>query len=256
MDVAHRMGGVIMTDPSGRYRVDLEQFQGPLDLLLFLIQRDEVDVQDIPIARITSQYMDYLELMRSLDLEIAGDFILMASTLMAIKSRTLLPMAEGADGEEIEDPRAELVEQLQEYMRIRLASEELGKREETQRGVFARGTGAVLPDAPEGEFEVGLFDLLAAYRDALHRAEIRADAALHIELEEIRLEDKIMELRDLMLGSAKIPLSDIVRPEMSRLEVVVLFIALLELVRLGEIGARQPVAFSDIYLYRRGHADD
>lgn len=256
VDLAPRIGWLIMTDPFPRYRVDLEQFRGPLDLLLFLIQRDEIDIHDIPIARITTQYMEYLELMRSLDLEVAGDFILMASTLMAIKSRTLLPTAKGVDGEDIEDPRAALVEQLQEYQRVRLASEELGKREETRREVFSRGTGAVLPDAPEGEFEVGLFELLAAYRDALRRAEIRASANPQIELEEVRLEDKIVELRDRLSASAKIRLSDLMHPETTRLEIIVVFIALLELVRLGEISARQPVAFSEIYLYRRGHEDD
>lgn len=234
------------------YRVDLDTFEGPLDLLLFLIQRDEVDVYDIPIAHITRQYLAMLELMQDLNLDVAGEFILMASTLMAIKSRMLLPSNEEVDEGELVDPRAQLVLQLLEYKRFRAVAERLGEVEEGRRQLFSRGDSAVLPEAPEGELEVGLFELLSAYQQVLRQAEVRRLARPVVKLETIKIEDRIALVQRLLKTSPRLRLFELIKDAGSRLEVIVTFIAILELVRLGEVGARQPNPFEDVYLYRRG----
>jgi segregation and condensation protein A len=234
------------------YRVALEHFEGPLDLLLFLIQRDEVDVYDIPIAHITDQYLQFLDAMQSLDLDIAGEFILMAATLMAIKSRLLLPALAVDEEGEIVDPRAELVRQLVEYRRFRAAAEHLGRLRGERRGVCGRGSAAALPESPEPELEVGLFSLLAAYRHALDQASVRAAARPRIAVEPVRIEDRVRMIRLWIGRRPRLRLSELLVEAKSRLEVIVTFMAILELVRLGEIGVRQPELFSDLYLLRKG----
>ncbi len=237
------------------YRVTLEHFEGPLDLLLFLIQRAEVDVYDIPIARITDQYLEFLDAMQALDLDIAGEFILMAATLMAIKSRLLLPTPVLDEEGEIADPRAELVRQLVEYRRFRAASEHLGKLWEERRGIRGRGSAAALPEAPEPELEVGLFALISAYRRVLDQASVRAAARPRIAVEPVRIEDRVRLIRAWIGRRPRLRLSELLVEAKSRIEVIVTFMAILELVRLGEIGVRQPDLFADLYLQRKGEGD-
>ena len=156
------------------YKVKLEVFEGPLDLLLYLIKKEEVDIYDIPIERITTQYMEYLSLMKLLNLEVAGEFLVMAATLMYIKSRMLLPADQqvtDAEGEEGEDPRWELIRQLVEYKKFKDAALQLGRREEEQSHLFPRQVGDLgfesQPDQPLAE--VGIFDLINAFNQVLKK---------------------------------------------------------------------------------------
>ncbi len=233
------------------YRVQLEHFEGPLDLLLFLIQREEVDIYDIPIARITKQYLEFLDLMRTLDLDVAGEYILLASMLIAIKSRTLLPVPEVDEEGEIIDPRQELVRQLLEYRRFRAAAERIGEIDVNRRGIHGRGEGAALPDAPAAELDLGLYELLAAYHRALNMAAVREAARPVVEFETVRIEDQVQLIRHRLTFSSRLRLFELIGAAGSRLELIVAFMAILELVRLGEVGTRQPNAFGDVYLYRR-----
>lgn len=238
------------------YRVELELFEGPLDLLLFLIQREEVDIYDIPIARIARQYVEYLDLMRALDLDVVGEFILMASTLMAIKSRMLLPATEVNEEGELVDPREDLVRQLLEYRRFRAAAERLDQIQDERRQVHIRGLSMSLPEAPEAELELGLYALLSAYQTLLNRAQIRAAARPQLELEELRIEDRVRLIRKILRETARLRLSELLHDAREKLEVIVTFIAILELVRLGEVGVRQPTAFEEVYLHRRGSSHE
>ncbi len=238
------------------YRVQLEHFEGPLDLLLFLIQREEVDIHEIPIARITRQYLEFLDLMRALDLDVAGEFILMASTLIAIKSRTLLPAPEFDEEGEIIDPRQELVRQLVEYRRFRAAAERLGTIERERRSVHGRGSGIELPEPPAPELELGLFALLSAYQRTLSMAAVREAARPRVDFETVRLEDRVRMIRELLSRTPRLRLFELAGGSGGRLELIVTFMAILELVRLGEVGARQPNAFEDVYLYRREPSDE
>src|SRR3990172_11137747 len=155
------------------YSIKLPVFEGPFDLLLHLIKENKIDIYDIPIALITRQYLEYIELMKELDLEIAGEFLVMASTLVHIKSRMLLPVEDTLDTEEPEDPRLELVQKLLEYQAFREAALGLKEREEERQGIFTRSP---MPEPEEGEeeqqplFYINLFDLLNAFRSMLDKA--------------------------------------------------------------------------------------
>jgi len=240
------------------YKVDLEVFEGPLDLLLYLIRRDEVDIYDIPIERVTRQYMDYLDMMRMLDLNIAGEFLVMATTLMMIKSRMLLPVAaRRAEGEEEEtewmDPRMELVRQLIEYKKFKDAAGALAARELLQGEVFKfGGESGYVPDAAESATlslgEIGLFDLLTAFQAVLEK--VPEEPFGH--LEEIRwtVPDKMDAILLLVKGNAEgvrfMNLFDAISP---RGEIIITFLALLELLRLRLVAARQNEAFHDIAIF-------
>jgi len=150
------------------YKVKLEIFEGPLDLLFYLIKKDELNIHDIPISTITEQYLQYLEMMRMLDLDIAGEFLVMAATLMHIKSKMLLPQDEKQSEQEEEDPRAELVKKLLEYRKFKEAAEELKNRESRQKEVFpSPGTKECASDDSELYFEANIFDLLSAFSKVL-----------------------------------------------------------------------------------------
>ena len=237
------------------YKVNLDVFEGPLDLLLYLIRRDEVDIYDIPIERITRKYMDYLDMMRMLDLNIAGEFLVMATTLMMIKSRMLLPVAarrseEEGEQEEWMDPRMELVRQLIEYKKFKDAAGVLASREMLQGEVFAFGSeSGYVPDATESATfslgEIGLFDLLAAFQSVLEK--VPPEPFGH--LEEIRwtVPDKMDAILHVVKGSAEgarfMQLFDALSP---RGEIIITFLALLELLRLRQVVALQNEAFHDI----------
>ncbi len=240
------------------YKVDLDIFEGPLDLLLYLIRRDEVDIYDIPIERVTRQYMDYLDMMRMLDLNIAGEFLVMATTLMMIKSRMLLPViarrGEGEDEEEAEwiDPRMELVRQLIEYKKFKDAAGALASRELLQSAIFNFGaeSGYVEDETTQTTLslgDIGLFDLLTAFQTVLERAPTEPFG----HLEEIRwtVPDKMDHILRLTKASDEgvrfMQLFDALSP---RGEIIITFLALLELLRLRQINARQNEAFHDIVI--------
>lgn len=237
------------------YKAKLEVFEGPLDLLLYLIKKEEVDIFDIPIERITNQYMEYLALMKLLNLEVAGEFVVMAATLMYIKSRMLLPedqQVTDTEAEEGEDPRWELIRQLVEYKKFKDAALQLGRREETQSRMFARPGEEDLTRVEEEEIplaEVSIFDLINAFNVVLKKATEREDYRQIVE-EQFTVSDKIEQILYTMRDRAELFFNELFEPAGSRTEVVVTFLALLELIRLKQLLVRQPEAFGDILVIR------
>lgn len=220
---------------SGAYNVHLDAFDGPLDLLLHLIRKNELDIRDIPIAVITRQYLDFIKLMKDLNLEVAGDFLLMASTLLHIKSRMLLPPDEQEEGEvEEADPRAELIRRLLEYQQYKEAGLVIGARALLGREVFPRGCPEPLVSLSmdeEGPLELELFDLVDAFRALLARVpeESFHDVAAR---DSLSIADCINEILSLLQERELIHFDELVGSNLTRERIVVTFLALLELCRL------------------------
>ncbi len=236
------------------YKVQLEIFEGPLDLLLYLIKRDEVDIYNIPIERVTKQYMEYLSLMKLLDLNIAGEFIVMAATLMMIKSRMLLPVDERPDlEEEEEDPRWELVRQLVEYKKFKEAAGVLQQREYVQENVFGRGLDPVVAVEPEqgvGIGDVSIFDLITAFNDALKRVKVQEFG--EIVDDRYTVVDKIEHILGTIRTNKRVEFSSLFADAASRFEIVCTFLALLELIRLRQVVAHQEGDFGRIMIGQEG----
>ncbi len=244
----------ILFEDGQTYKVRLEGFEGPLDLLLHLIRKHRYEIYDIPIARILEEYLGVLEAMRELDLDVASDFLVMAATLAEIKSRMLLPRPdEPEDGEEGEDPRAELVRRLLEYERIRYAAERLEARPRLGKDVFARPWRS--PDLeelqpPEAPIEADLFQLLLAFRAVLEEAP--EDFVEEVARERITIQESIQEILDRFQGlpeGAGLSFRDLFPLGATRTRVVTTFLALLELVRLRAVRVVQAAPFGDIRLY-------
>lgn len=238
--------------PNDDYKVQLEVFEGPLDLLLYLIKKDELDIYDIPIERITNQYMQYMDMMRMLDLNIAGEFLVMAATLMMIKSRMLLPVEERPElDKEEDDPRWDLVRQLLEYKKFKDAAAFLQKCENDQGNAFLRGTDPLVSANPEpaiGIGDVSLFDLIAALNEALKR--VKVEELGQIFAEQFTVADKIETLLRMVQQEPHIRFSRLFVNMASRAEIVCTFLALLELIRLRQITAQQEKEFGDILIMR------
>lgn len=236
------------------YKVDLEVFEGPLDLLLYLIKKNEVDIYNIPIEKITTQYMEYLNLMRMLDLNIAGEFIVMAATLMMIKSRMLLPVEERPEGqeeEEGEDPRWDLVRRLVEYKKFKDAAMVLQEKEIVQENVFALGRdGAVLGHEDPGTMlqDVSLFDLISAFNEILKKA--KPEEIGEILAERFTVADKIDAVLCLVSHGQTVKFTSLFGDTASRHEIVCTFLALLELIRLRQVSVFQQEHFGDIMISR------
>ncbi len=236
--------------PNEEYKVNLEVFEGPLDLLLYLIKKDEVDIYDIPIGKITTQYMEYLDLMKILNLEIAGDFIVMAATLMVIKSRLLLPDEDRGPVEEDDedDPRWDLVRQLVEYKKFKDAAGFLGHLEEVQENVFSReGEHVELGARPEiGMSDVSIFDLISALNQALDRAP--KEELNEIFAEQFTVSEKVDYLLETTRNGKPLTLGRLFRGMRSRQEIVCTFLAVLELMKLNRLAARQDNHFGEIVI--------
>jgi segregation and condensation protein A len=241
------------------YPVRLEGFEGPLDLLIHLIKKNEVNVYDIPIAIITEQYLEYLRLMQELNLDIAGEFLVMAATLIHIKSRMLLPRP-GPDqleeGEE-EDPREGLVRRLLEHQKFKAAAELLHDRETLRSAQFIRpesAVAAVAGDDLEPELEVDLFSLLAAFRGVLERARTRPKVVLPPE--QISIEQRIEQLLERLSETEAAGFEDLFADVDSRPDLIVTFLALLEMIRLKLIRVFQSGSFGPIRVYKRARPAD
>jgi segregation and condensation protein A len=237
------------TLPPGRSGMDvkLEKFEGPLDLLLHLIKRDEIDIYDIPIAHITQQFLHYLEIMRLLDLDISGEFLVMAATLMRIKARMLLPVPPPGEEDEEGDPRDELVQRLLEYRQFKEAAGTLREREEKRRLLFERGMTPEEEDAgPLPLAPVNLFALL----DALDRVLARLPERNVLEMsgEAYDIEDKMALLVTRARRAGRLSFTLLLEECKSRLEVIVTFLALLELLKMGRLTAEQTGPFGDIWV--------
>src|SRR5262245_25477240 len=237
---------------SDSYRVKLEIFEGPLDLLLYLIKKDEIDIYDIPIARITEQYLGYLDLMQELDISVAGDFLVMASTLIYIKSKTLLPPEPKGDGEEDlgEDPRAELIERLLEYQKFKSASQMLYSRGEIESACYTRGP--LETDSSNPEVSTTLFDLLRVFREVLKRAE--AEMEMEIARDEMTIAEKLAQIHAMLDEMERINVRELFEMSRSKRELIVTFLALLELVKEWKIYLIQTEPFGDIFASRRASA--
>ena len=235
---------------SDSYNVKIPAFEGPFDLLLHLIKENKVDIYDIPIAVITGQYLQYLEMMEELDLDMAGDFLVMAATLIHIKSRMLLPVDEEAPGEE-EDPRLELIQRLLEYQTFKDASLGLREKEEEWMNIFHREP--VKDEEAEAEstepelylFDVNLFDLLGALKEILNTA---PPEIVRITREALTVKDKISHIMEMLENNDTVRFEDFFKEDRSRIQIVVTFVALLELIRLGLVRAYQENDFGNIWV--------
>lgn len=230
------------------YEVKLDSFQGPLDLLLHLIQKNEMDIYDIPIAEITRQYLEYLDLMKALDLEVASEFLVMAATLLQIKSRSMLPAPAAEEIEFVEGAREELVRQLLEYKRFKEAAEKLRALEREREKLFFRKTDRKEVEEKEYTIEVNLFDLLSALRDVLSRF---PDEPMEIEEEDITVEDKMDQIMKMLSEREELSFNRLFSELASKREVIVTFLAILELIRVHRLIAYQAAMFEDIILRRR-----
>ncbi len=239
-----------------KYKVRLEIFEGPLDLLLYLIKKDEVDIYDIPIAKITDQYLEYLEMMEMLDLDIAGEFIVMAATLMQIKSRMLLPPEEvPAQEQEEEDPRSELVKKLLEYKKFKEAADKLAEIEATTSQSYTRKTEErPLPEIEDESafFEASIFDLLSAFSKILK--EVPKDTFYKIIKDKFTVGDKIHDILHMLVNEPKLYFGNLFKKAESKFEIVVTFLAVLELIRLREIMIVQKEPFGEIEIIRNPNA--
>lgn len=220
------------------YKVKLDIFEGPLDLLLYLIRKNEVDIYDIPIALITEQYLAYLDLMTVLNLDIAGEFLVMAATLAKIKSKMLLPPSiDSEEGEEEGDPRAELMEHLLEYQKYKEVADQLKNRELLEKDIFTRIQ--VEEDIPELDknstvIEASLFDLVDALRTVIARKDLPGNL-MEVAVEKISVRDKIGEILATVKKNQQIIFQSLFDGLSTRYEIIVAFLALLELMRLRAI---------------------
>jgi len=230
----------------------LSVFEGPLDLLLYLIRREKVDIHDIPIAPITRQYMEYLDMMRELNLDVAGEFMVMAATLIHIKSKMLVPVepteAEGED--ETEDPRAELVRRLLEFQRYKEAAGVLHQQAQIRAATWMRPDSVVpkFDDAGEEMLEAGLFDLIAAFRELLDRR--KALLAHEIEAQGKSIEERIEELLALIKEGESIEFLELFAAQETKGDMILTFLALLELIRLKRVKVYQRGMFGSIRVFR------
>jgi segregation and condensation protein A len=231
----------------GQYRVDLPAagFEGPLDLLLHLIQQHELDILDIPIGFITERFLRYLSVMRTLSIDVASEYLVMAATLAHIKSKMLLPtVPEGQDdglpGEEEEDPRAELVRRLLEYQKYKAAAAELAERGTLGKDIFGRGSGEPVPEGPAPFADLGVFSLLEAFEKILKRTNVKLDH--EVVFDRISITDRMNELADKLQERRAMRFEDLLvepgRP-VTRFDIVITFLAILEMAKLRMIRVYQ-----------------
>ncbi len=234
--------------PPDALEVFLETFEGPLDLLLYLIRRQNLDVLDIPIASITMQYMDYVELMKDLRLELAAEYLVMAAMLAEIKSRMLLPRPPVDDEEDV-DPRAELVRRLQEYERYKTAAEDLDSLPRQGRDVFPASAPAPDAEPRQREPDVSLRELLGALAEVLGRAEMFSHH--HVRKEALSVRERMSRTLERLSSEEFTVFTDLLSPEEGRLGVVVGFLAVLELIKASLIELVQAEPFAPIYVRAR-----
>jgi segregation and condensation protein A len=224
-------------------RIVMGEFAGPLDLLLYLIRQEQVSIYDIPVARLTDEYLRYLRLMQELDIAIAGDFLVMAATLIEIKSKMLLPpdpLAQAAD--EAEDPRADLINQLLEHQKFKEAAQMLWSRATVEQAIFHRGE--LETDKNNPEVAVGVFDLLKVFQEILARH--KEEVLLEIERDEVTMTEMLERLRNMVMSAGELNLRVYFERARSRRELVLAFLSVLELVRTTEISLQQRETFGEI----------
>ncbi len=234
----------IVADRTGEdVKLILGEFAGPLDLLLYLIRQEQVSIYDIPVARITDEYLRYLRLMQEMDIAVAGDFLVMAATLIEIKSKMLLPPdPSAAESEDALDPRRELVDRLLEHQKYKAAAEMLWSRATVEQAVFTRAE--LETDKQNPEVSAGVFDLLRVFQDILTRH--KEEVLMEIERDEITMAEMLERLRNMVLSSGELNLRIFFERAHSRRELVLAFLSVLELVRATEISLIQLETFGEI----------
>ncbi len=239
------------------YPVRVANFEGPLDLLLHLIKKNEVNIYDIPIALITQQYIDYIDLMQELNLDVAGEFLVMAATLIHIKSRMLLPRPDPTQEDPEEDPREALVRRLLEHQKFKAAAELLHERETLRSAQWTRPDGPIAEiagEAPEPEIEVDLFSLISAFRAVVERAKQRPK--MYLPGEQMPIEDRIEQLMTRLSETEACGFEDLFADMQTRAGLIVTFLALLEMIRLKLIRVFQTGATGPIRIYKRARPSD
>ncbi len=239
------------------YPVHLDTFEGPLDLLLHLIKRNEVSIYDIPILLITRQYLEYLDLMQELNLDVAGEFLVMAATLIHIKSRMLLPRPDPTQDDPEEDPREALMRRLLEHQKFKAAAELLHERETLRSAQWTRPDGPIAEiagESPEPEIEVDLFSLITAFRAVVERAKQRP--RVYLPSEQIPIEDRIEQLMAKLSDTEACGFEDLFADVQTRAGLIVTFLAMLEMIRLKLIRVFQSGALGPIRVYKRARPAD
>jgi segregation and condensation protein A len=239
------------------YPVRLQNFEGPLDLLLHLIKKNELNIYEIPITLITAQYLEYIDLMQELNLDIAGEFLVMAATLIHIKSRMLLPRPDPTQEDPEEDPREALVRRLLEHQKFKAAAELLHERETLRSAQWTRPDGPIAEiagEAPEPEIEVDLFSLISAFRNVVERAKARPK--VYLPAEQIPIETRIEQLMERLSETEACGFEDLFDDVQTKPGLVVTFLALLEMIRLKLIRVFQSSALGPIRVYKRARPAD
>ena len=254
MENAITQTSLVPSAAGGKLNIRLDAFEGPLDLLLQMIKEEKLDIWNIPIAHVTEQYLEYLQIMKDLNINLAGEWLMMAATLIYIKSRMLLPPDPAENpGDEIEtDPRRELVYELLEHMKFRNAAEMLYTREEVENAVWANPPSDMVEDAGE-VVSVTLFDLLRAFHEVVQRFE--EQRPIEIEQEEVTVEQKIADIRRFIIIHDKVLFSTFFAAIHSKQHLITTFLALLELVRLREVRLFQEKAFDEIHISKMKDKD-
>ena len=239
------------------YPVRLDNFEGPLDLLLHLIKKSELNIYDIPITVITKQYIDYIDLMQEMNLDVAGEFLVMAATLIHIKSRMLLPRPDPTQEDPEEDPREALVRRLMEHQKFKAAAELLHERETLRSAQWTRADGPIAEiagEAPEPEIEVDLFSLISAFRAIVERAKQRPK--MYLPGEQMPIEDRIEQLLTRLSETQACGFEDLFADVQTRAGLIVTFLALLEMIRLKLVRVFQSGAMAPIRVYKRARPAD
>ncbi len=233
-------------------KISLPIFEGPLDLVLYLIRKEKVDIHDIPIAPITREYMAYLDLMQVLNLELAGEFLVMAATLIHIKSKMLVPIepTEAENDEDMVDPREELVQRLLEFQKYKEAAGLLHQKREIRAATFIRPDTVIPKFADTGEemLEAGLFDLISAFKDLLERRKVLIQH--EVESEGKTVEERIEEILRLLKEGASLEFTDLFEDQRTKMDMIVTFLAVLELIRLKRVKVYQKGNFGTIRIFR------
>jgi segregation and condensation protein A len=239
------------------YPVRLQNFEGPLDLLLHLIKKSEVSIYDIPITLITAQYIEYIDLMQELNLDVAGEFLVMAATLIHVKSRMLLPRPDATQEDPEEDPREALMRRLLEHQKFKAAAELLHERETLRSAQWTRPDGPIAEIAgepPEPEIEVDLFSLISAFRAVVERAKARPK--IYLPSEQIPIEDRIEQLMERLSETEACGFEDLFSDLQTRAGLVVTFLSILEMIRLKLIRVFQSGVVGPIRVYKRARPAD
>jgi segregation and condensation protein A len=242
LNVAGATPQIVSDDVTDDLKILLGEFEGPLDLLLHLIRQEQVSIYDIPVARITDEYLRYLRVMQEMDIAVAGDFLVMAATLIELKTKMLLPRDPLAPAEEEEDPRSDLVNQLLEYQKYKAAAQMLWSRATVEQAVFKRAE--LETDKNNPEVAAGVFDLLKVFQEILTRH--KEEVLLEIQREEVSMAEMLERLRNMVMSAGDLNLRVFFERARSRRELVLAFLSVLELVRTSEVRLFQSETFGDI----------